>query len=53
MSFLDVFAIKDMMGKTARDAIIPAFRHPVKTVANAQELVYTISLAPVQKVSFC
>ena len=51
-SFLDVSAIKDMTAKTARDVIIPAVPHPVKTVANAQEMVYTILPAHVQKVSF-
>ena len=51
-SISDVSAIKDMMAKTAKDVIIHAVPHPVKTVANAHELDYTILPAHVRKVSF-
>ena len=51
-SISDVSAIKDMMAKTAKDVIIHVVPHPVKTVANAHELDYTILPAHVRKVSF-
>ena len=51
-SISDVSAIKDMMAKTAKDVIIHADPHPVKTVANAHELDHTILPAHVRKVSF-
>ena len=52
LSISDVSAIKDMMAKTAKDVIIHAVPHPVKTVANAHELDYTILPVHVRKVSF-
>ena len=52
LTISDASAIKDMMAKTAKDVIIHADPHPVKTVANAHELDYTILPAHVRKVSF-